>query len=40
MQLQFFSVTFNVIYHFYCILLAYIPHLWPISPMQCFYRPG
>jgi len=42
MQVQFFSVSFHVIYHFNCILLAYIPHLWPISPispMHCFYRP-
>jgi len=33
----------DVIYHFYCILLAYIPYWWPISPispMQCFYRPA
>jgi len=37
--MQFFSVLLDAIYHFYCILLACIPHLLPISPMQCFYRP-
>jgi len=34
------AVFLDVNYHFWLLLLTYIPYLWPISPMQCFYRPA